>query len=152
MNIESLEKIADPEVVSIVERALSNKDLYLEEVERLLKCRGIDLYLISLAADILRKETVGDIVTYVVNRNINFTNVCIMNCGFCAFSRDFRHEETYFLPIEEIVRRAKEAYELGATEVCIQGGLPPKLDFEREAYKKGIKSYKEFFKTESLLQ
>jgi len=53
-----------------------------------------------------------------------------MNCGFCAFSRDFRSEETYFLPIEEVVRRAKEAYHLGATEVCIQGGLPPKLDWE----------------------
>jgi 7,8-didemethyl-8-hydroxy-5-deazariboflavin synthase CofH subunit len=130
MKIESIEKIADPEVVAIVERALSNKDLYLDEVERLLKCRGIDLYLICLAADYLRKETVGDIVTYVVNRNINFTNVCIMNCGFCAFSRDFRSEETYFLPIEEVVRRAKEAYYLGATEVCIQGGLPPKLDWE----------------------
>ena len=130
MKIESIEKIADPEVVAIVERALSNKDLYLDEVERLLKCRGIDLYLICLAADYLRKETVGDIVTYVVNRNINFTNVCIMNCGFCAFSRDFRSEETYFLPIEEVVRRAKEAYHLGATEVCIQGGLPPKLDWE----------------------
>ncbi|MDT7886648.1 MAG: 5-amino-6-(D-ribitylamino)uracil--L-tyrosine 4-hydroxyphenyl transferase CofH [Thermoproteota archaeon] len=130
MKIENIEKIADPEVVAIVERALSNKDLYLDEVERLLKCRGIDLYLICLAADYLRKETVGDIVTYVVNRNINFTNVCIMNCGFCAFSRDFRSEETYFLPIEEVVRRAKEAYHLGATEVCIQGGLPPKLDWE----------------------
>jgi FO synthase subunit 2 len=130
MKIENIEKIADPEVVAIVERALSNKDLYLNEVERLLKCRGIDLYLICLAADYLRKETIGDIVTYVVNRNINFTNVCIMNCGFCAFSRDFRSEETYFLPIEEVVRRAKEAYHLGATEVCIQGGLPPKLDWE----------------------
>ena len=130
MKIENIEKIADPEVVAIVERALSNKDLYLDEVERLLKCRGIDLYLICLAADYLRKETIGDIVTYVVNRNINFTNVCIMNCGFCAFSRDFRSEETYFLPIEEVVRRAKEAYHLGATEVCIQGGLPPKLDWE----------------------
>ncbi|MFZ8849805.1 MAG: 5-amino-6-(D-ribitylamino)uracil--L-tyrosine 4-hydroxyphenyl transferase CofH [Thermoproteota archaeon] len=130
MKFENIEKIADPEVVAIVERALSNKDLYLDEVERLLKCRGIDLYLICLAADYLRKETIGDIVTYVVNRNINFTNVCIMNCGFCAFSRDFRSEETYFLPIEEVVRRAKEAYHLGATEVCIQGGLPPKLDWE----------------------
>ena len=130
MKFENIEKIADPDVVAIVERALSNKDLYLDEVERLLKCRGIDLYLICLAADYLRKETIGDIVTYVVNRNINFTNVCIMNCGFCAFSRDFRSEETYFLPIEEVVRRAKEAYHLGATEVCIQGGLPPKLDWE----------------------
>jgi FO synthase subunit 2 len=67
-------------------------------------------------------------VTYVVNRNINFTNVCIKQCGFCAFSRDFREEEGYFLPIEEIVRRAKEARTLGATEVCVQAGLPPDMD------------------------
>src|SRR5467141_4489791 len=68
------------------------------------------------------------VVTYVVNRNINFTNICIKQCGFCAFSRDFREEEGYFLPIEEIVRRAKEARALGATEVCVQAGLPPDMD------------------------
>ncbi|MFP3191285.1 MAG: 5-amino-6-(D-ribitylamino)uracil--L-tyrosine 4-hydroxyphenyl transferase CofH [Thermoproteota archaeon] len=130
MKLESIEKIADPEIVSIVERSLSHKDLTQQEVEKLLKCRGLELHLICLAADFLRKETVGDIVTYVINRNINFTNVCIMSCGFCAFSKDFRSEETYILSVEEIVRRAKEAYELGATEVCIQGGLPPKLDWE----------------------
>jgi 7,8-didemethyl-8-hydroxy-5-deazariboflavin synthase CofH subunit len=83
---------------------------------------------VMLAADTLRREAVGDIVTYVVNRNINFTNVCIKGCGFCAFSRDFREEEGYFLPEEEIVRRAREAQELGATEVCVQAGLPPKMD------------------------
>jgi FO synthase subunit 2 len=68
------------------------------------------------------------VVTFVVNRNINFTNVCIKHCGFCAFSRDHREEEGYFLPVAEVVRRAREASELGATEVCIQAGLPPKLD------------------------
>jgi len=64
----------------------------------------------------------------VVNRNINFTNVCIKRCGFCAFSRDYREEEGYFLPLEEILRRAQEAWDLGATEVCIQAGLPPQMD------------------------
>jgi 7,8-didemethyl-8-hydroxy-5-deazariboflavin synthase CofH subunit len=67
-------------------------------------------------------------VTYVINRNINFTNVCIKHCGFCAFSRDHREEEAYFLPVEEVVRRAREAWDLGATEVCIQAGLPPRMD------------------------
>jgi len=81
-----------------------------------------------LAADELRRRQVGDVVTFVVNRNINFTNVCIKHCGFCAFSRDHREEEGYFLPVAEVVRRAREASELGATEVCIQAGLPPKLD------------------------
>jgi FO synthase subunit 2 len=85
-----------------------------------------------MVADELRKRRVGNTVSYVVNRNINFTNVCIKQCGFCAFSRDFREEEGYFLPTEEIVRRAKEAHSLGATEVCIQAGLPP--DMEGDLY------------------
>jgi FO synthase subunit 2 len=76
----------------------------------------------------LRKKTVGDVVTYVVNRNINFTNVCIKSCGFCAFSRGHLAEEGYFLPSEEIIRRACEARELGATEVCVQAGLAPGMD------------------------
>ena len=94
----------------------------------LYKTKGIDFHLVGLVADELRKRRVGNIVSYVVNRNINFTNVCIKQCGFCAFSRDFREEEGYFLPTEEIVRRAKEAHSLGATEVCIQAGLPPDMD------------------------
>jgi 7,8-didemethyl-8-hydroxy-5-deazariboflavin synthase CofH subunit len=80
------------------------------------------------AADSLRMHTVGDVVTYVINRNINFTNVCIKACGFCAFSRGHLAEEGYFLPFEEIIHRAKEAEELGATEVCVQAGLAPGMD------------------------
>jgi len=76
----------------------------------------------------MRRRQAGELVTYVVNRNINFTNVCIKHCTFCAFSRDHREEEGYFLPLDEVVRRAIEAWEMGATEVCIQAGLPPKLD------------------------
>ena len=64
----------------------------------------------------------------LVNRNVNFTNVCVKQCGFCAFSRDFREEQGYMLPVTEIVRKAKEAHEMGATEVCIQAGLPPDMD------------------------
>lgn len=80
------------------------------------------------AADCLRARTVGDVVTYVINRNINFTNVCVKACGFCAFSRGHLAEEGYFLPFEEILRRAHEARELGATEVCVQAGLAPGMD------------------------
>jgi len=118
----------DPAVARILDRALSGADITAEEAETLLTTSGSDLTAVMLAADALRRETVGEIVTYVVNRNINFTNVCIKGCGFCAFSRDFREEEGYFLPEEEIVRRAREAQELGATEVCVQAGLPPKMD------------------------
>src|SRR5215469_12535349 len=89
---------------------------------------GDALTLATVAADELRRRQAGDVVTFVVNRNVNFTNVCIKHCTFCAFSRDHREEEGYFLPVEEVVRRAQEAWDLGATEVCIQAGLPPKLD------------------------
>ncbi len=84
--------------------------------------------LLALIADQLRQEQCGDAVTYVINRNINFTNVCIKSCKFCAFSRDHRNEEGYYLPTEEILRRVDEAVSFGATEVCVQAGLPPKMD------------------------
>jgi FO synthase subunit 2 len=127
--IDSLLKNADPLVASVLDKALSAKDISVDEAVELLDSTGLELNLSVMVADELRKRTVGDYATYVVNRNINFTNVCIKQCGFCAFSRDFREEEEgYFLPTEEIVRRAQEAASLGATEVCIQAGLPPKMD------------------------
>src|SRR5688572_13008904 len=88
----------------------------------------MELNIIVIVANHLCKRKKRDIVTYVINRNVNFTNVCIKRCGFCAFSRDFRQEEGYFLPVEEVVRRAVEAHRLGATEICIQAGLPPNMN------------------------
>ena len=126
--IESLLKCADPVVAAALDRALDGKDISADHAVELFDSTGLEMNLTVLVADELRRRTVGEAVTYVVNRNINFTNVCIKQCGFCAFSRDFREEEGYFLPMEEIVRRAKEASSLGATEVCIQAGLPPKMD------------------------
>ena len=128
MGIVSLMRNADPIVSSILDRALDNKEISAKDGVELFDCSGMEMNLLLMVADDLRRRTVGDNVTYVVNRNINFTNVCIKQCGFCAFSRDFREEEGYFLPTEEIVRRATEAWNLGATEVCIQAGLPPKMD------------------------
>jgi 5-amino-6-(D-ribitylamino)uracil---L-tyrosine 4-hydroxyphenyl transferase len=126
--IDSLLKRTDPVVAAALDHALSGKDISVDEAIALLDSTGLEMNLVLTVADELRRVTVGDVVTYVINRNINFTNVCIKQCGFCAFSRDFREEEGYFLPTEEIVRRAKEAASLGATEVCIQAGLPPKVD------------------------
>lgn len=126
--IDSLLKRTDPVVAAALDHALSGKDISIDEAIALLDSTGLEMNLVLTVADELRRVTVGDVVTYVINRNINFTNVCIKQCGFCAFSRDFREEEGYFLPTEEIVRRAKEAASLGATEVCIQAGLPPKVD------------------------
>jgi len=133
-NIDSLFKNADPIVSKILNDALSDKEISEKDALTLYNTTGIDFHLVGLVADEIRRRRVGDVVSYVVNRNINFTNVCIKQCGFCAFSRDFREEEGYFLPTEEIVRRAKEAHQLGATEVCIQAGLPP--DMEGDLYEK----------------
>jgi FO synthase subunit 2 len=131
-NIESLFRNSDPIVTEILNKALSEKEISAKEGIELYKTKGIEFHLVGLVANELRKRRVGNTVSYVVNRNINFTNVCIKQCGFCAFSRDFREEEGYFLPTEEIVRRAKEAHSLGATEVCVQAGLPP--DMEGDLY------------------
>jgi FO synthase subunit 2 len=125
---EGMLKNIDPVVAHILNEALDSKDISVKQAVELFDSRGPEINAISMVADMLRKCSVGDLVTYVVNRNINFTNVCIKKCGFCAFSRDFRNEEGYFLPVEEIVRRTTEAWSLGATEVCIQAGLPPKMD------------------------
>lgn len=127
INIDALLKNADPLISEILNNALSDKEISAQEGLELYKTTGIDFHLVGLVADEIRRRRVGNIVSYVVNRNINFTNVCIKQCGFCAFSRDFREEEGYFLPTEEIVRRAREAHQLGATEVCIQAGLPPDM-------------------------
>jgi len=126
-NLESIFKNSDPIISKILNNALSDKEISVKEGIELYNVDGADFHLIGLVADEIRRRRVGDIVTYVVNRNINFTNVCIKQCGFCAFSRDFREEEGYFLPTEEIVRRTKEAHQVGATEVCIQAGLPPDM-------------------------
>ena len=134
VNLDALFKNADSVVSEILDKALSDKEITAQEGLRLYSTTGLDFHLVGLVADEIRRRRVGDTVTYVVNRNINFTNVCIKQCGFCAFSRDFREEEGYFLPTEEIVRRSKEAYQLGATEVCIQAGLPP--DMEGDLYEK----------------
>src|SRR5688572_26026405 len=111
-----------------LDHALDDRDVTFDEALLLAQVTGRDLQALTVVADELRRRQVGDVVTFVVNRNVNFTNVCIKHCGFCAFSRDHREEEGYFLPTEEVVRRAQEAWDLGATEVCIQAGLPPKLD------------------------
>jgi 7,8-didemethyl-8-hydroxy-5-deazariboflavin synthase CofH subunit len=95
-----------------------------EQCSQLANADGDELLGLLVAADAVRRELVGNIVTYVVNRNINFTNVCFVGCKFCAFSRGPRESDTYFLSLEQVAQKATEAWKIGATEVCIQGGLP----------------------------
>lgn len=119
---------AGDEVAPILERALEGREVTIDEGARLFEAAGGELHPLLAVADRLRVEAVGDRVTYVVNRNVNFTNVCVKQCGFCAFSRGHTAGEGYFLPPQEVVRRTLEAREMGATEVCVQAGLAPGLD------------------------
>jgi FO synthase len=107
----------------------SRDELGEDEIVGLFHARGRERERVLAAADRLRRETNGDAVTYVVNRNIQYTNVCYFRCGFCAFSKGRLAANLrgapYLLPLEEIVRRSREAWERGATEVCLQGGIHP---------------------------
>ena len=125
--LETCLRDVSPEIRSILERSLDGEELAIVDGVALSEARGTDLLALCLVADELRRQQVGERVTYVVNRNINFTNVCIKNCKFCAFARNVRSEQGYFLPPEEVVRRVEQAWEMGATEVCLQAGLSPNL-------------------------
>ena len=119
-----------------VERAASGERLDAADIIRLFAARDADYAHVTQAADALRRAASGETVRYVVNRNINYTNICAYRCRFCAFSKGRTHEALrgapYDLAMEEIARRAVEAWERGATEVCLQGGIHP--DYTGETY------------------
>ena len=121
-------RAARPDVAKPLERALAGADLALEEGLTLANVEGDDLLALVKVADEIRRRVVGDRITYVVNRNLNFTNVCIVGCSFCGFGRGPDSPDAYFHSNETLVAKAVEAVERGATEVCIQGGLPKDLD------------------------
>jgi FO synthase len=124
------------ELESILERSLEGTPPTRDEVEKLFCARGDQVDAVAQVADILRERTVGDTVTYVVNRNINYTNLCYFRCGFCAFSKGPRslnlRGEPYLMGLDEITARAVEAWDRGATEVTLQGGIHP--DFTGNFY------------------
>ena len=126
----------DPALERIIERAQGGARLDASEIVRLFAARDADYRRVVAAADELRRAVSGDTIRYVVNRNINYTNICSYRCTFCAFSKGKTHEALrgapYDLAIDEIVRRATEAWERGATEVCLQGGIHP--DYTGETY------------------
>lgn len=116
-------------LVLLAQRARAGERLDEDEITALFSARGDDVARLAGIADEARRETCGDTVTYVVNRNINYTNLCAYKCTFCAFSKGKTDEDLrgapYVLDMEEISRRTLEAWRRGATEVCLQGGIHP---------------------------
>jgi FO synthase len=119
-------------VGAVLDGFLAGEELGVDELVTLLTARGADVTEIAAVADDLRRSTVGDAVTFVRNRNINYTNVCTFKCKFCAFSKGplslNLRGNPYLLELEEMQRRVVEAVECGATEVCLQGGIHPDFD------------------------
>jgi FO synthase len=127
---EPLERVlgrAAPGVRRILDDALAGRELSVPDGERLLETDGDDLRALVRTADRVRAEDVGDDVTYVVNRNINFTNVCFVNCHFCAFKRQRWEEDAYTHGLDVVLGKVDEAVARGATEVCMQGGINPDM-------------------------
>jgi len=116
------------EIDELLAVAREGAELSFEQALRLATVSGAALQALIAAADQMRRETVGDAITYVVNRNINFTNVCFVGCSFCGFARGPGAPDAYSHSTDHIVQKAREAWDRGATEVCIQGGLPRDLD------------------------
>jgi FO synthase len=125
-----------PDLAGILERSLEDRPPRVDEIERLFRARGPEVEAVAQVADELRRRACGEVVTYVVNRNINYTNQCYFRCGFCGFSRGPKslnlRGDPYILEVHEVVHRSVEAWEAGATEVCLQGGIHP--DFTGDFY------------------
>nr|WP_321443161.1 5-amino-6-(D-ribitylamino)uracil--L-tyrosine 4-hydroxyphenyl transferase CofH [uncultured Cohaesibacter sp.] len=119
---------ASPEIRAILDKALSGKEVTQSEGTSLFAAKGKDLPAIYATADQLRQRANGDLVTFVVNRNINFTNICYMGCRFCGFAKRADEAGAEWLEPAQIVARARQAWDRGGTEVCIQGGLHPKME------------------------
>jgi FO synthase len=126
--LERLLSDVTPEVARILDAALEGKELVAEDAVRLLTAEGPDLFALLRAADLARAEDCGDDVSYVVTRNINFTNVCYVGCTFCGFSRHKDEDDAYDHPHATMIEKARDGIARGATEVCIQGGIHPNKD------------------------
>ena len=118
---------ATPGVRALIDVVLDGGTLDVDDTVRLLETDGDDVLAVIAAADAVRKADVGDDVTYVVNRNVNFTNVCFVGCRFCAFKRQRWEPDAYNQPVETILTKVQEAVDRGATEICMQGGINPEM-------------------------
>ncbi len=126
--------VGDPALSGLLDSVAQGRVLSVEQIVRLFEARGTDVTRVLAAAEALRRQVSGDTVSFVVNRNINYTNICSYRCGFCAFAKGSTDERyrglPYDLDLAEIVRRALEADARGATEVCLQGGIHPRYTGE----------------------
>ena len=130
-----------PDIRAILEQCLDGGELSVDDGIALNEARGTELHALCLVADELRRQQVGDSVTYVVNRNINFTNVCQVGCTFCGFSRGKGAEDAYDHSLEVLVEKARSAQARGATEVCLQGGIHP--EYTGDTYVNILRTVKE---------
>ncbi|MDV7104919.1 5-amino-6-(D-ribitylamino)uracil--L-tyrosine 4-hydroxyphenyl transferase CofH [Vibrio sp. TH_r3] len=123
----------NPEVKQALKQALDGKEISTKQAISLFAAEGNEYQALLNVADKVRQNLCGDTGSFVITRNINFTNVCYMGCKFCNFAKPVKHEEAEFLSLDEIANRAQQAWDRGATEVCIQGGLHPQMsaDFYR---------------------
>jgi FO synthase len=118
---------ATPAVRAMLDRTLGRHELTVDEAEALLQVTGGDLKALVRAADAVRAADVGDVVTYVVNRNVNFTNVCFVNCQFCAFKRQRWESDAYDHDMDTLLGKIQDGVDRGATEICMQGGINPNM-------------------------
>src|SRR4030067_1191607 len=141
-NFDVIKKFTeDTDISEILDRAMNNESLDINDGKRLLECN--DIHLLGSAADNMRERSCGDLVTFVIDRNINYTNICTSRCKFCAFYREPDAIDAYVLTIEDIVEKVDEAIKLGATQRIIQQGLNPDIPIEH--YEKMLKEVKNKF-------
>jgi FO synthase len=141
--LERLLADVTPEVAHLLDGALSGRELSQAGALRLLRAEGADLHALVRAADVARRDDNGDDVSFVINRNINFTNICYVGCSFCGFSRHADDPDAYDRTMEEILAKCRDAVARGATEVCIQGGIDPTKDHHH--YRLVLESIKAVF-------
>ncbi len=141
-NFDVIKKITeDTDISEILDRAMNNELLDINDGKRLLECN--DIHLLGSAANDMRERSCGGLVTFVIDRNINYTNICTSKCKFCAFYREPDAKDAYVLSIEDILEKVDEAVKLGATQILIQGGLNPDIPIEH--YEKMLKEVKNKF-------
>ena len=128
MSLERLLSDITPSVAKVLDRALSGEILDTADAEVLLETQGADLQALMRAADVARRDDNGEVVTFVVCRNMNFTNICYTGCTYCGFSRHRDEPDAYDYPMEVLIEKGRDAVTRGATEFCIQGGIHPNKD------------------------